>query len=80
MRTAQRLKAEGVLAGVADLVLFIPNQTHHALFIELKVKPNRQSQFQKNWETTVTECGYEYKLVYSFDEFQKVIEEYIGNT
>lgn len=80
LRTAQRLKAEGVLPGVSDLVLFIPNKTHHGLFIELKIKPNRQSTHQKEWQELVTNMGYGYSLVYSFDEFQKTIQDYIGNT
>jgi CRISPR/Cas system-associated protein Cas5 (RAMP superfamily) len=80
LRTAQRLKAEGVLPGVADLVLFIPTQTHHGLFIELKIKPNKQSVHQKEWQALVTKMNYHYVVVYSFDEFKEQIENYIGNT
>jgi hypothetical protein len=80
LRTAQRLKAEGVLPGVADLVLFIPTQTHHGLFIELKVKPNKQSAHQKEWEKLVTAMNYAYVVVYSFEDFKLQIEAYIGNT
>jgi hypothetical protein len=80
LRTAQRLKAEGVLPGVADLVLFIPNKTHHGLFIELKIKPNKQSTHQKDWEKLVTAMNYHYVVVYSFDDFKLQIESYIGNT
>jgi len=53
LRTAQRLKAEGVVPGVSDLVLFMPNLTHHGLFIELKIKPNKQSEHQKKWQLLV---------------------------
>ncbi len=80
LRTAQRLKAEGVLPGVSDLVLFIPNKTHHGLFIELKIKPNKQSTHQKEWEKLVTAMNYAYVVVYSFDDFKLQIEAYIGNT
>lgn len=80
LRTAQRLKAEGVLPGVADLVLFIPTQTHHGLFIELKIKPNKQSVHQKEWQALVIKMNYAYVVVYSFDEFKEQIENYIGNT
>ena len=79
LRTAQRLKAEGVISGVPDLMLTIPSHPHHALFVELKVKPNRQSATQKEWQGLIEAQGYAYKLVYSFDEFQQVIQEYIGN-
>ena len=33
--TAQTLKAEGVLAGVSDLILLYPNKTYHALCREV---------------------------------------------
>lgn len=78
--TAQRLKAEGVIPGVADLVLFIPNKTYHALFIELKIKPNKQSAHQKEWQKIVEANNYQYVIVYSFDDFKLQIETYIGNT
>ena len=41
--TGARLKAEGVVAGVADLLLFVPTKQHHALCIEMKTATGRQS-------------------------------------
>lgn len=79
MFTAQRLKAEGVMPGVADIALFIPNKDYHGLFIELKVKPNRQSTHQKEWQKVIEPQGYKYQIAYSFDEFQEIIQNYIGN-
>ena len=40
--TGARLKAEGVVAGVADLLLLVPSQQHHALCIEMKTAKGRQ--------------------------------------
>jgi len=77
--TAQRLKAEGVIPGVSDLVLFMPNLTHHGLFIELKIKPNKQSEHQKKWQLMVEAMNYKYALVYSFEDFILQIQDYFDN-
>lgn len=80
LRTAQRLKAEGVVPGVSDLVLFIPNTHYHGLFIELKIKPNKQSEHQKKWQLIVEAMNYKYALVYSFEDFKIQIESYFDNS
>lgn len=71
---AQRLKAEGVLAGVADLVVLLPQGK--SLYIEMKVKGNRQTQNQKDFQNKVIALGHTYAVCYTFEEFQKVIENY----
>lgn len=74
---AARLKTEGVVAGVADLVLFLPSKKYHALFIELKVGKGRQSEPQKQWEEAVKKHNYEYQVVRSLEEFIKTINQYL---
>lgn len=74
--TGVMLKHEGVVAGVADLFWAKANRSHHGLFIEMKVKPNRQTQTQKDFQKEVTEAGYRYEVVYTFDRFQELIDEY----
>ena len=39
--TAKIMKAEGVVAGVSDLILFMPRRRYHALCIEMKVDTNK---------------------------------------
>lgn len=60
--TGARLKAEGVLAGVADLILLVPNAGYHALLIEMKTPKGRQSEsqraWQRQWPVTVTTCTW----------------------
>ena len=51
--TGAMLKAEGVLAGVSDLILLIPNKRYHGLLIEMKTKTGRQSEAQKERQQEV---------------------------
>lgn len=76
--TGARLKEEGVLAGVADLILLVPNSDYHALLIEMKTPKGRQSESQKAWQLAVAGNGdYLYVVCRSLEEFMKIIEEYI---
>lgn len=75
IREAQRLKAEGVLAGVADLVVLLPQGK--SLYIEMKVKGNRQTQNQKDFQKIAETLGHTYAVCYTFEEFQKVVENQI---
>lgn len=71
------LKAEGMLAGVADLLLLIPAQGYTMLAIEMKTDTGRQSPFQKDWQKEAERHGIRYEVVRSFDEFQYLVEPYI---
>ena len=76
--TGARLKEEGVLAGVADLILLVPNADYHALLIEMKTPKGRQSESQRAWQRAVAgNDDYLYVVVRSLEEFIKVIEEYL---
>lgn len=88
--TAGKLKAEGVVAGVADLILLVPRyrdkmtednpvviDTTHALCIEMKTAKGRQSPEQKEWQAKVEEHGYKYAVCRSLDEFIKTINNYL---
>lgn len=70
------LKREGVVAGVADLFYAKATAQHHGLFIEMKVKPNRQTQTQKDFQKQVEDAGYRYEVVYAFDQFRELLESY----
>lgn len=75
--TAGKLKAEGVVPGVADLLLLFPCMGFHALCIEMKTDKGRQSPTQKEWGNLVTGFGYRYEVCRSFDEFKAIIENYL---
>lgn len=74
---AQKLKAEGVVSGVADLLLLVPRGNWHALCIEMKTAKGVQSENQKIWQADVEAYGYKYVVCHSFDEFQQEIEQYL---
>lgn len=77
--TGARLKEEGVLAGVADLILLVPNAGYHALLIEMKTTKGRQSDTQKRWQQEVCAGGeYKYVVCRSLEEFMKIVEEYLS--
>jgi hypothetical protein len=77
--TAAKLKAEGVVPGVADLILLKSNRQFGALLIEMKTEKGRQRESQKKWQEIVTSDGeYKYVVCHSFEEFKKEIEEYIN--
>ena len=72
-----KLKEEGVLAGVADLILLKFNRFYGALLIEMKTPEGRQSDTQKEWQQKITEDGYKYVVVRSLEDFQREIKLYL---
>lgn len=75
--TAKMMKREGVVAGVSDLILFVPSKGYHALCIEMKTDKGKQSDKQKKWQKMVEKQGYKYIICRSVDEFAKEITEYL---
>ena len=78
VREAQRLKDEGVLAGVADLNVLLPNGK--IIYIEMKIKGNKQTPNQKAFQQKAEALGYKYYVCYSFDEFKAIIEKELTTT
>ena len=77
---ARTAKAEGMVAGVADLTLSVARHGYHGLFLELKNgKTGRQSEHQKEWQQKVEAQGYRYTIIRSFDEFRNELEDYLNN-
>lgn len=76
--TAQKLKAEGVIAGVPDLFLAIPHGGFHGLWLEMKNgKAGRLSELQKLMITRLQNENYAVKVCHSFLDFQHEIKEYL---
>ena len=78
--TGKRLKDEGVVRGVADMNLDIPNAHYHGLRIEMKAgKKGVQSKEQKEFQARVEEHGYKYVICRSFDDFRREVIIYMSN-
>lgn len=73
-----KLKAEGVLAGVSDLNMDVPNSRYHGLRIEMKTGKGRQQESQKEYQLAVEKAGYKYVVCRSVDEFMGVVREYLS--
>ncbi len=76
--TATKLKAEGVVAGVADLILLKRNRDYGALLIEMKTSTGRQSESQKKWQSSLCSEGeYKYVVCRSVDDFIREVNDYL---
>lgn len=72
-----RLKDEGVVAGVADLILMVAKRGYHALLIEMKTAKGRQSPAQRYWQKLAEAQGYRYVVIRSIEEFIQEFNEYL---
>jgi hypothetical protein len=64
-------KSMGLLAGVADTIVILPSK--ELVFVEFKTDIGKQSPAQKDFEKRVTNLGYKYFIIRTFDEFKKII-------
>jgi hypothetical protein len=64
-------KTLGMKTGVSDLIVLIPQR---CIFIEVKTEIGKQSDKQKEFETTVKNLGFEYIVVRSLEEFKQRIK------
>ena len=78
--TAGKLKAEGVVPGVADLILLVPRNQYHGLCIEMKTEKGRQSPEQKAWQEKADANGYRYIIIRSLELFINSVENYLRKT
>lgn len=76
-RTASKLKATGVKAGVSDMLLPVRRGVWPGLFIELKVGKNTLSQEQKDFKNFVLGQGYGFAACWGWEAARKVIVEYL---
>ena len=88
---ASIMSGEGVLAGVADVLLLVPSRKYHGLCMEFKRQAIRyvdgkrhvlktyQSPAQKEWQKAVEAVGYRYAVVRSLEEFIILINNYFDN-
>ena len=72
------LKAEGVTAGVADLILLEARGSYGALCIEMKTRrrDSGQSDKQKEWQLEAERHGNKYVVCRDFASFCREVMEY----
>ena len=69
--TGAKLKAEGVSAGAADLIILLP--IGNVLFVEVKTAKGRQSPEQKAFQERVESLGFNYVIWRSVEDAEKFI-------
>lgn len=74
---ARIAKAEGLVSGASDLVLFYPAKGYHGLCLEMKTEKGKQQDTQKEFQKAVESVGYKYIICRSLDDFIREIKNYI---
>lgn len=83
-RQGGRAKREGIVRGVADICLAIPNHGYGALYIEMKRpktfdhKATYRSPEQKAWQAACEKYGNKYVVCRSVEEFKVIITRYLS--
>ena len=67
----KRKKNTGLLSGVSDLVVILPNSK--ILFIEVKFGLNKQQAKQLEFQERVEKLNYQCYVVYTLEQFQQII-------
>lgn len=77
-KTAATMKAEGQLAGVADLIVLAHDG--RVLFIEMKTRKGSQEPSQKEFQRQVEQMGFLYVICRSFEVFKETCDNFIKDT
>lgn len=72
-----KLKAAGFRNGFPDIMVLLPNELFHGLFIELKIKPNKLSLDQEQWIGKLYSWGYQAVVCWSLDELIDTTKAYM---
>lgn len=77
-RQMARLKAQGLTPGVLDVFLPKARGGFHGLYIELKIKPNKPTEKQKEFIQQADKDGYLTAVCYDWLDAKQVISDYMG--
>lgn len=75
-RGKQYWKDSGMLVGVSDLVVVLPNSV---LWVELKSDTGRQRPDQKHFEDKITTLGFQYHVCRTLEQFKEVVLAQVYN-
>lgn len=73
-------KRMGVKRGVSDLMIAVPMNGYHGLFLELKEANGKLSKEQKEFIERMTARGYKATWALGLENAKKVIVEYLQET
>lgn len=76
-KSGARMKHEGVVKGVADLILLIPKKGYASLCIEMKTPKGVQSDNQKEWQREAEKYRNRYVVCHSLQEFMNEVNSYL---
>ena len=76
--TGARLKREGVVRGMPDLVLLCARSGRHALFVEMKTKRGRVSESQRGLFPLLEAQGYGVAVCRGWREAADTVEAYLA--
>ena len=72
-----RNRQMGVKSGVPDLMLPVPMNGYHGLFIEMKTKTGRISPQQRRWLDMLNAVGYLAVVAYGWEDARCKISDYL---
>ncbi|NCB31628.1 MAG: VRR-NUC domain-containing protein [Clostridia bacterium] len=75
---ANKLRSEGMLAGVPDLCLPAARRGYNGLYIEMKIGKNKTSEQQDAVIKYLREAGYQVEVCYGGDKAVEVLIFYLG--
>lgn len=78
---AKRLKAEGLRAGVPDLILPVARGGYHGLYVEMKRVdgvPSDVSAVQQAWHLELRHEGYCVKVCFGFMQARNALTAYLA--
>lgn len=78
--TAKRLKDEGVLEGVPDLMLAAPRNGFSGLFLEMKTLRGSASKAQRGTHEELRAQGYSVAIAKGYEAAKAVLTNYLDPT
>lgn len=76
---AAKLKAQGLRAGVPDVMVALPLHGKPGLFIEMKrTKGGKVSDKQQEWLDRLARAGYVTTVAHGAEEAQEIINDYLA--
>lgn len=77
-RVAQKMRAEGVKAGISDVFLPVAKRGYHGIYLEMKHGRNKPTDNQIAFMEFAKEQGYYVDVFWSWRDAAEVLEWYLG--